>query len=99
MKITPGPYEVVGARICTVGNDRERKTIAITHPRTAFGMSEEQQGNATLLAGSYTMYEALIVERKWWLEEHANCNGPDAVSRAERRINAITDALAKAGGE
>ena len=58
-KHTPGPWEVVGSRICTVANDIERITLAKTEPGGAFAMSEQQEANATLLAAAPAMYEAL----------------------------------------
>ena len=58
-KHTPGPWEVVGSRICTVGNDRERVTLAKTEPSGAFTMSTEQTANAHLIAAAPAMYEAL----------------------------------------
>ena len=59
-KHTPGPWEVVGSRICTVANDNERITLAKTEPGGAFAMSEQQEANATLLAAAPAMYEALV---------------------------------------
>ena len=61
MKHTPGPWEVVGSRICTVANDKERITLAKTEPGGAFAMSEQQEANATLLAAAPAMYEALQI--------------------------------------
>ena len=61
MKHTPGPWEVVGSRICTVANDIERITLAKTEPGGAFAMSEQQEANATLLAAAPAMYEALQI--------------------------------------
>ena len=58
-KHTPGPWEVVGSRICTVANDKERITLAKTEPGGTFAMSEQQEANATLLAAAPAMYEAL----------------------------------------
>ena len=55
-KHTPGPWEVVGSRICTVGNDRERVTLAKTEPSGAFTMSTEQTANAHLIAAAPAMY-------------------------------------------
>ncbi len=55
-KHTPGPWEVVGSRICTVANDVERITLAKTEPGGAFAMSEQQEANATLLAAAPAMY-------------------------------------------
>ena len=60
-KHTPGPWEVVGSRICTVANDIERITLAKTEPGGAFAMSEQQEANATLLAAAPAMYEALQI--------------------------------------
>ena len=60
-KHTPGPWEVVGSRICTVANDKERITLAKTEPGGAFAMSEQQEANATLLAAAPAMYEALQI--------------------------------------
>ena len=64
MKHTPGPWEVVGSRICTVANDRDRITLAKTEPGGAFAMSEQQEANATLLAAAPAMYEALVETMK-----------------------------------
>lgn len=60
-KHTPGPWEVVGSRICTVANDKDRITLAKTEPGGAFAMSEQQEANATLLAAAPAMYEALQI--------------------------------------
>ena len=58
-KHTPGPWEVVGSRICTVANDKERITLAKTEPGGSFAMSEQQEANAHLIAAAPAMYEAL----------------------------------------
>ena len=58
-KHTPGPWEAVGSRICTVGSDRERVTLAKTEPSGAFTMSTKQTANAHLIAAAPAMYEAL----------------------------------------
>ena len=58
-KHTPGPWEVVGSRICTVANDNERITLAKTEPGGAFAMSEQQDANAALIAAAPAMYAAL----------------------------------------
>ncbi len=55
-KHTPGPWEVVGSRICTVANDNERITLAKTEPGGAFAMSEQQDANAHLIAAAPAMY-------------------------------------------
>ena len=60
-KHTPGPWEVVGSRICTVANDIERITLAKTEPGGAFAMSEQQEANAHLIAAAPAMYEALQI--------------------------------------
>ena len=75
-KHTPGPWEVVGSRICTVGNDRERVTLAKTEPSGAFTMSTEQTANAHLIAAAPAMYEAL---------EHAamSCHHPACKCKGE----------------
>lgn len=58
-----------------------------------------QEANAAYIAHTANAYpklvEALRVELAWWSEELANCNGRDAVARADRRITVIGSALAK----
>ena len=74
-KHTPGPWEVVGSRICTVANDKERITLAKTEPGGAFAMSEQQEANATLLAAAPAMY-ALLKRAAISLQEYcAEING------------------------
>jgi hypothetical protein len=49
---------LVGSMIQTDGNDRERKTIAVTKPKGAFGMDETQEANAHLIAAAPDLLEA-----------------------------------------
>ena len=58
-KHTPGPWEVVGSRICTIETDSSRITLAKTKPNGAFAMDETQIANAHLIAAAPAMYEAL----------------------------------------
>ena len=90
-KHTPGPWEVVGSRICTVANDIERITLAKTEPGGAFAMSEQQEANATLLAAAPAMYAAL--RRIKVLMESGDIEGKDWMEYGQ-----IVQALAQAEG-
>ena len=92
MKHTPGPWEVVGSRICTVANDKERITLAKTEPGGAFAMSEQQEANATLLAAAPAMYEALQI-----MVRAANVDEIDPLVMFAS-IERAKDALAQAEG-
>ena len=91
-KHTPGPWEVVGSRICTVANDIERITLAKTEPGGAFAMSEQQEANATLLAAAPAMYEALQI-----MVRAANVDEIDPLVMFAS-IERAKDALAQAEG-
>ena len=93
MKHTPGPWEVVGSRICTVANDKERRTLAKTEPGGAFAMSEQQEANATLLAAAPAMYEALQI-----MVRAANVDEIDPLVMFAS-IERAKDALAQEDGE
>jgi len=91
-KHTPGPWEVVGSRICTVANDKERITLAKTEPGGAFAMSEQQEANATLLAAAPAMYDALQI-----MVRAANVDEIDPLVMFAS-IERAKDALAQAEG-
>jgi hypothetical protein len=51
---TPGPWEAIGNKICTVGTDRERETIATSNEK-AFSDAP----NARLIAAAPDLLDAL----------------------------------------
>ena len=54
---TPGPWESIGARICTEGNDRERRVIARMEPFDLNKMAE-RDANARLIAAAPDLLDA-----------------------------------------
>ena len=88
---TPGPWEVVGSRICTVANDKERITLAKTEPGGAFAMSEQQDANAHLIAAAPTMYRELETVREYLLKLYDQGN-----SEAGQYAASIDTTLAQA---
>lgn len=92
---TPGPWEVVGSRICTVANDNERITLAKTEPGGAFAMSEQQDANARLIAAAPELLEALKAASEWLNDMGCEHEQPDlrcvvclvnvAINKAEGR--------------
>lgn len=92
---TPGPWEVVGSRICTVANDNERITLAKTEPGGAFAMSEQQDANARLIAAAPELLAALNAASEWLNDMGCEHEEPDltcvvclvnaAINKAEGR--------------
>ena len=59
MSHTPGPWQIVGSHVSTIGNDRERRNVCQTLPDGAFGMGDEQEANALLIAAAPEMFSLL----------------------------------------
>ncbi len=93
-KHTPGPWEVVGSRICTIETDSSRITLAKTEPNGAFAMDETQAANAHLIAAAPAMYEALQT-----LVEYLSAQVPADTLDDWKHVFAARQALAQAEGK
>lgn len=95
---TPGPWESIGARICTEGNDRERRVIARMEPFDLNKMAE-RDANARLIAAAPDLLDAL---RECVTDEGAYSMTRDDLATLKMRIAAINAtakiAIAKAEG-
>jgi hypothetical protein len=90
---TPGPWEAIGNKICTVGTDRERETIATSNEK-AFSDAP----NARLMASAPDMLHALEQARAQLHEVSDMNNAANWLENSMATIEYLNQVIAKAKG-
>lgn len=94
---TPAPYEIVGKNLCTVADDRNRKTIA-TFQGGTFNVSTEDFVTRALLAHCRNVLPEVVAALKWTHDAVLTMQGNNGIPRhaAKSISDHIAPILAKA---